>query len=1068
MPRPRLIASLLSLMCAVGVGVASASGPAKSGEAKEVREADAEFFETRIRPVLVGGCEKCHGPAKALGGLRLDSHAALLKGGGRGAGFISGKPDVSLLVRAIRQNDPEVPRMPPAGKLTAQQIADLEEWVRRGAPWPEYAPDQSPAALWSVQPVRRPAVPKVVPPAGRPEWVRNPIDAFVLRGLQSHRMVPAPEAGRLELMRRLYFDVIGLPPTPEEVARFLKECEDGPRVETSLPRNSKLETRNSGLGTFTTRGVAERRVPPGQRNFDIAYKRLVDRLLASPQYGERWARYWLDLVRYADTNGYERDAEKTHSWKYRDYVIRSLNADKPYDRFVMEQLAGDELPDRTEETVTATGFLRLGTWDDEPNDPLEYRYERLDDLVHASSTAFLGLTLKCARCHDHKFDPLPQRDYYAFAAAFYGGFLDAGDRKLLGGPPEDRLGYPVLGFTDRGPEAPPLRLLKNGDPKREEEVVPPGYLTLLPALNRPVQPPPPGARTTHRRLQLARWMVDPRNPLTPRVIVNRVWQHHFGEGLVRTPNNFGRKGALPTHPELLDYLAAVFSATPERMGEGKKERMGGTGTVTGAVTRGVGSSFGSTPRPLAPSPAEGLGWSLKKLHRLILLSSTYRMASIHPREAEYAQLDAANERLWRANRRRLDADAMRDAMLAVSGLLNPTAGGPGFTPSVASEALEGLSRKGAEWVPSPPEEQRRRSIYMFLKRALIPPLMAVFDFGDTTQPLEQRDVTTVAPQALALLNNSFVHAQSAAFAERVARLAGNDPARQVEQAWRLAYGRPPTPAERTESMAYLRSLATVPARPAASPKPVTDGLRLWLRADRGVRTDPQGRVTAWEDQSGATFSATQAAEAARPRLVSGVLGGRPALRFDGKGNFLEIPGQVLRSQQFTVVAVATDRTQGQGHREIFSNWRRDTNVGTSVFLGTTGGGAVRMTDHFAPAGVVDDPARPFILSGVAASDYAAIYQNRSRIARKSGTLPSRNLAGPYVIGQQGNIGGEYWDGEIAELQVFDRALSEEELATVWEDVGRRYGIAAPPSPQRQALISLCHTLFNTNEFLYVD
>ena len=308
-----------------------------------------------------------------------------------GPSVVTGKPAGSLLIKAVSYTDPGAQDASPV-KLPDDQITTLKKWVETGAFWPDYGKSPAEAAaagLWSVKPMHRPALPKTK----NATWVRKPVDAFVLNRLEAKGMQPAPPAGKRELLRRLTFDLTGLPPTPEEIASFVSDKSPD------------------------------------------AYEKRVDKLLASPQYGERWARYWLDLVRYADSNGYERDNEKPYSWKYRDYVIRSLNEDKPYNRFVTEQIAGDELPDRNESTFAATGFLRLGTWDDEPNDPLAYKYERLDDLVHATSTAFLGLTVRCARCHDHKFDPIPQKDYYAFAANFYAGYLEPGDGKLMGGPP---------------------------------------------------------------------------------------------------------------------------------------------------------------------------------------------------------------------------------------------------------------------------------------------------------------------------------------------------------------------------------------------------------------------------------------------------------------------------------------------------------------------------------------------------------------------------------------------------------------------------------------------------------
>ncbi len=555
------------------------------------------------------------------------------------------------------------------------------------------------AKLWSLTPVARPALPRVS--AG--DWAQSPVDNFILAGLEAKGWQPAASISRAKLIRRAYFDLWGLPPSPAEVQEFVADLRPD------------------------------------------AYERLIDRLLASPHYGERWARYWLDLVRFAETNGYERDALKPGAWQYRDWVIQSLNDDKPYDRFVLEQLAGDELPDATDQTRIATGFLRVGTFDDEPNDPLKYKYEQLDDLIHATSTAFLAVTLRCARCHDHKFDPIPQVDYYAILNFFMGGRAAEG---------------PLLAYADAGREPPPVQLLQGGDPTHLGEKVSPGYLSMVSALSRPVHDPPAQARSSGRRTQLAQWITDRANPLTARVMVNRLWQHHFGEGLVRTPDNFGSLSSPPTHPELLDWLA-------------------------GQLMDG--------------------GWRIKRLHKQMMLSATYQMDSTHAREAEYSQVDFANNLHWKAMRQRLESEPLRDAMLAVSGQLNPVAAGPSFFPPANKESLEGLSKKGAEWGNSPLHEQQRRSIYMMTKRSLLSPLMTTFDFSDTTQPCSQRNVSTVAPQALALLNNEFVHAQSKAFAARVAADAGSDAKSQIDRAWRLALGREPSDSERQEALAHLES-----------------------------------------------------------------------------------------------------------------------------------------------------------------------------------------------------------------------------------------------------------------------
>jgi hypothetical protein len=454
---------------------------------------------------------------------------------------------------------------------------------------------------------------------------------------------------------------------------------------------------------------------------------------------------------------------------------------------------------------------------------------------------------------------------------------------------------------------------------------------------------------------------------------------------------------------------------------------------------------------------------------MIMLSSTYRMASIHPQEAKYEQIDSANNFLWKQNRRRLDADALRDSMLTVSGELNRTMGGRGFFPSVSSEALEGLSRKGAEWMPSPPDEQRRRTIYMFLKRALLMPLLTSFDFGDTTQPLGQRDVTIVPTQALTLLNNEFVHGRSGALADRVAAEAPGSLDAQVKRAWELALGRPPTTLERAGALKHIGEVESSALRsnpPAVSEADLPQA-RLWLRADRGVETAPDGRVLRWKDGAGDIVAAPPAPENS-PLLVKDAVSGQPALRFDGKARFLHLPPNLVTSQQFTVVAVANDRDTGGQHREILSNWRREDNIGPALFFGLTGPSSVRLTDFFAPAGRVENPASHFILTAVSDRMNAAVYQNRKEIAKRNAALPERNLTGRYVIGQQGNIQGEYWNGDIAELLVYNRALTPAELSKVWDWASQRYRIGHVPSPRQQALASLCRVLLNTNEFCFVD
>jgi hypothetical protein len=639
---------------------------------------------------------------------------------------------------------------------------------------------------WAFQPVRRPTIPFLKDSS----WVRNPIDAFVLERLAARGWEPAPAATPRALLRRVYLDLVGLPPTPEEQEAFVRD--------------------------------------PSPTAFD----RVVDRLLASPHYGERWGRHWLDVVRYAETSGYERDATKPFAWRYRDYVIRTFNEDKAFDRFVLEQLAGDELEGAGGEALIATGLLRLGPWDDEPADPQEDRFDQLDDMVGTVSLAFLGLTLGCARCHDHKLEPLTMHDYYRMVAIFNplqrptNGRteldLPAGTRKQidsqalrdwwinherrearalraeLARPCVTAVGIGPVGAVLAGwltvnseeltirswmrlvrieraiqdmqrvvaelprgyflrepsPRPPATHLLIRGKASRPGPEVQPG----LPAVLVAAQPAflPADKHTSRRRLTLARWIATGDNPLTARVIVNRVWQHHFGEGLVRTPSDFGVCGDRPSHPELLDWLADQFVRD---------------------------------------------GWSLKRLHRLILTSNTYRMSK-HWR-ASYARDDPDGRLLWRVPYRRLEVEAIRDSMLAVSGQLNRTLYGPSMYPFVPTEALAGHSDPDKIWKPFDERDASRRTIYAFIKRSLVVPMLEVLDLCDTARSSDRRLVTTVAPQALTLFNGDFVNRQARHLAERLTREAGPDPARQIERAYLLALCRPPTPHEQSTMLEFL-------------------------------------------------------------------------------------------------------------------------------------------------------------------------------------------------------------------------------------------------------------------------
>ncbi len=663
------------------------------------------------------------------------------------------------------------------------------------------SPPEDSEKPWAFRPVRRPEVPSV---EAASDAIRNPIDAFLLATLREQGIEPAPEADRRTLIRRLTFDLIGLPPTPEAVEAFVAD----PAPD--------------------------------------AYERLVEQLLASPQYGERWGRHWLDVVRYAETHGYERDDPKPNAWKYRDYVIAAFNQDKPYNRFLIEQLAGDEIPEPTIASKTATGLHRLGLIDDEPADPVMDRFDQLDDMIKTVGTTFLGLTIHCARCHDHKFDPIQQADYYRLASFFTPGVRyrrgsvesislvlasdseeqrvaelnQAVDRQVASlreriksvgdGDLKQTLEKRVkalaalrpaklpmaLGFTDNGPDADPTALLIRGDAHNPGPEVAPGFLAILEP-DPPTITPPPGGRTTGRRLALARWIASPDNPLSTRVIVNRVWQYHFGRGIVGTPSDFGAMGEEPSHPELLDWLASEF------------------------VTR---------------------GWSLKALHRLLVQSAAYRRSDRWDDRA--GEIDPYNTLLWRMAPRRLEAEPIRDAMLAVTGDLNLEVGGPSVRPPIPKAVLAGQSRPGNGWNVSPPREAARRSVYIHVKRTLAVPELELLDAADNNDPCPRRAVTTTAPQALTFLNGDFAHQQADHFAARLLRESGIDRAAQVERAFRLAFARRPTDSELRDSLAFLNSQSALIAlrpHPEDRPDPPREALRalclVLLNANEFVTVD---------------------------------------------------------------------------------------------------------------------------------------------------------------------------------------------------------------------------------------
>jgi len=929
--------------------------------------AATQFFETKVRPVLVEACFECHADKKHRGGLRVDSLTAMLEGGDTGPAIVPGNPEKSLLIKAINHESPML-KMPKNKKLPREQIDALSQWIKMGAPWPggekvtpvkkaEFAISDKDRAHWAFQAVKRFALPDVK----NRLWVRNPIDAFILAKLEAKGLAPAPPAAKHELARRLYYDLTGLPPTPAQMEEFVNDASPN------------------------------------------AYETLVDTLLASPHYGEKWARHWLDLVRYAETSSYERDNPKPNAWRYRDYVIRAFNSDMPYDRFLREQLAGDEIYPGEPDGLIATGFYRLGVWDDEPSDPKQARYDGFDDIIATIGQSFLGMTIDCARCHNHKIDPIAQKDYYkllaflhginhyrgggptdvrpigdptqmeAFKKAeaeleekraktqaaltaiendfrklnkqttqFVGGdldeltyrfyrnawqklpdftqfkhedegklpkklfdisprtrneaigfvyegllivpadgkytfYLDSDDGSRLtvdgkalitydgihgmgkvksesvelkkgrlpikleyfqnvfgyglyvawSGPGFDKrnLSAPADGVTgvadinelirkdgarvlgaqrysewqslqkqinflrkppstkggvdmalcvsEAGTKAPDTFVMVRGSPHALGDKVEPGFLSVLNLPDPPIPEAKRGVNSSGRRTVLANWIASKDNPLTPRVMVNRLWQHHFGRGIVRSPNDYGVQGNRPTHPELLDWLASEF-VNPTASRERKR-----------------------------PEP-----WSMKHMHRLILTSNAYRMASrTDAKSTELGtKLDVANDLFWRFDMRRLSAEEIRDSILAISGNLNLKMYGPGIYPPIPKEVLAGQSVPGRGWPTSKAEDAARRSVYVHVKRSLLLPILEAFDLAETDRTTAVRFTSTQPTQALSLLNGEFMNSQAKLFAERLKRDAGTNLAAQVRRGLYLATSRQPSDREVHRGVTLIEAL----------------------------------------------------------------------------------------------------------------------------------------------------------------------------------------------------------------------------------------------------------------------
>jgi mono/diheme cytochrome c family protein len=673
-------------------------------------------FVADIHPIFRKHCFECHGPGKNEGGLTLASRAAAFEGGDTGTVIEPGSSVVSRLIHFVaRVDDDRV--MPPEGKpLTNDEIGLLRAWIDQGAKWPASADIVDPKTLetrrhWAFQPITRPEVPDV----RQRDWVVNPIDAFVLSRLEDTGLNPADRADRATLLRRASFDVIGLPPDPKEIASFLDASDR-----------------------------------------DVAYRAIVERLLDSHHYGERWARHWLDVVRYADSAGFELDTFYNHAWQYRDYVIQSLNEGKPFDRFILEQLAADELWPDDEGLRFATGLLTIGPFHYEGGiaRPEVARYESLTDIADTTSTAFLGLTMGCARCHTHKYDVISQKDYFGLQAILAPGEPWDIERKKRLDNSGDRK-KPQTWVVKNTDSAPITQVLRRGELSTPGATAVPAIVRSLPGGGPLVEKTPDAFQ--HRRTKFARWLVSRENPLTARVLANRVWQWHFGRPLVSTPDDFGLQGKPPTHPELLDYLASELIDN---------------------------------------------GWKLKHLHRLIMSSNTYQTASRGSDDA--LAKDPGNHWLSRFPRRRLEAEIIWDNLHAVSGTLNRQQFGPPVAPPIEKSALEAVLN--TNWnVTEDKAQWTRRGMYVVVRRSLRVPFFETFNSADSATSCVRRDTTVVSPQALTLLNGAVAGTQARSFAGRLLRECGETPQDIVQRAWLLAFGRHVDDVEQQRAMMFLTS-----------------------------------------------------------------------------------------------------------------------------------------------------------------------------------------------------------------------------------------------------------------------
>lgn len=726
--------------------VASAENPLLAAESPI--NADRVDFQRDIQPILRAHCYECHAGTTEEGGLNLGVKAKAFRGGDSDPAIVAGKSGESLLIQLVSGTDDQRV-MPPEGKprLGSEQVDLLRAWIDQGASWPDGIDVVDPKLdrakkHWAYQRLQM-----VQAPPRQPEdqWSKGPIDRFVRQRLDDVGLRPSQPADARSLVRRLYFDVIGLPPTPEQIKHFIAAYNDAP---------------------------------------DVAVRNLVNELLDSPRYGERWGRHWLDVARYADSDGQEADQDRPHAYTYRDFVIQALNDDMPYDQFVRWQIAGDEFEPKSDAAIAATGFLTAGPAFKLPDTFLESerlmnRYNELDDIISTLGSGLLGITVACARCHDHKYDAFSSKEYYQLLGVFHSG--DRVNTKLPSGKD-------AFVFQDFDNQRRTTWLFRRSDFYDREIEVDIGFPAMLSSgvdasdywqKAKQAVHENPEVKSTSQRRALADWITDTNHgggALLARVFVNRVWHHHFGKGIVGTTSDFGVRGDSPTHPQLLEYLTTQFVKN---------------------------------------------GWSVKFLHREILNSAVWRQASTRDASDKRGpEIDPGNSLLWRMNPQRLQAEIMRDAMLAVSNTLNLESGGPGFKPYIAPEANLARNIKGERYPKDAKDDAstRRRSVYMFHKRLIPYPMFQAFDRPDLMTSCALRQNTTVAPQAMVILNDRFVRAVAHDFAELITDKARKPNMDQpeltpvVELAFETAFARKPTAQEVAASIEFIEKQSTTRAK----------------------------------------------------------------------------------------------------------------------------------------------------------------------------------------------------------------------------------------------------------------